>query len=187
MNSLLSYGCDCKYINRETESKLADRIVIARIIEDSKDRFTAFVIDGLKGTGLDTVKVNTSSECSVKPQKGELWLLYIHSGQQYLFATICGNSRSFRDPVLMKDIEAIEPKADLSIGDIRNQLLINKSHMDLYFEILDLKSERDVQKINDTGAICLEVNSIRKYGIVLMASNVLTLLLLVFFLLRRGR
>lgn len=104
-------SCDCKTISKEDESTMAHSIIIGNVVsvKDSEGFFTVNVDEVFKGEEPEILNISFKNACSIYPQLGEKWLLYLVKENDELYASQCGWSRSYSWPFKSGGIGFPEP------------------------------------------------------------------------------
>ncbi|KAF2331986.1 hypothetical protein [Flavobacterium daemonense] len=139
--SINSYCCDCKTISKETEYRNSDFIFLGKIISVNDKFFEIETLEVFKGKTIRKIK-SYISDCSIYPNKGEIWLLYSKkNSKNAFFISACGNSRSFSKPFTI-NYTNLPPPPPLDIPEACNDL--NGKN---YFKIALLQLELDIAKL----------------------------------------
>lgn len=137
------YCCDCKTIPKKKEYVNSNFIFLGKIISINDKYFDIEVLEVFKGKTIKTVR-SYISDCSIYPNKGERWLLYSNINKENVcFISVCGNSRSFRNPFILKDVNLPSPPSNIPT-------LLDELKMQKNFEIALLELKLDVHKLRET-------------------------------------
>lgn len=150
-----SLACNCKSISKYDDFISSDLILIGEVIKVNDLFFEIRTHEFFKGQCLDTL-VAIIDDCSVIPEKGEIWLFYgVKLGGNKIYVSQCGSSRSFKRPFSfnMNDFpKPPPPNVDEGLLKVMDELNKDKALTELHYDITSLrvnKIQADLQRASE--------------------------------------
>ncbi|QOI98044.1 MAG: hypothetical protein HRU69_11360 [Flammeovirgaceae bacterium] len=150
-----SLACACTTISKYDDYTTSDFVFIGTVTDVNNVFFEIRAHEFFKGQSSDTLVANID-DCSIVPEKGEIWLFYaVKTDDNRIYVSQCGSSRSFRRPFsfnMNNFPKPPPPNVDEGLLKVMNELNKDRALAELHHDISSLrvkKIQTDLQNANE--------------------------------------